>query len=135
MTKRKLTMPQRPLAITIICILLFGSISSASLQAAMVDTSKVYQENLNSLTIAQIKNKIEQTEVKQKLIQLGVDPEVVQSRIDNLSEEELSKLNQSIEELPAGAGAVGTLVLIFLVFVITDMIGATDVFPFVDQVN
>jgi hypothetical protein len=37
--------------------------------------------------------------------------------------------------LPACAGIISTVVLVFVVFVITDVIGATDIFPFVHPVH
>jgi hypothetical protein len=44
-------------------------------------------------------------------------------------------LQQDFQRLPAGAGAAGTIAIIFIVFLITDMMGATDIFPFVKKVE
>jgi hypothetical protein len=52
-----------------------------------------------------------------------------------MTDEEMAQLNQQIDELPAGGDVLGILLVIFLVFVITDVIGATDIFPFIHPVN
>jgi hypothetical protein len=49
--------------------------------------------------------------------------------------DEIAQLNQQINELPAGGDILGILVLVFIIFVITDVIGATDIFPFIHPVN
>ena len=59
---------------------------------------------------------------------------MLEQRLASLTPQELQTLNQQIDELPNG-GIIGTLVLIFLVFVITDALGATDLFPFVDPIR
>ncbi len=44
--------------------------------------------------------------------------------------------NEGIGQLQAGGDSVlGVILLIFIVFVITDAIGATDIFPFVHPVR
>jgi hypothetical protein len=52
-----------------------------------------------------------------------------------MTDEEIAQLNQQIDELPAGGDVLGILLVIFIVFVITDVIGATDIFPFIHPVN
>jgi hypothetical protein len=41
-------------------------------------------------------------------------------------------LHERMDELPAGSGAVGLLALLVLIFFITDILGITDIFPFVN---
>jgi hypothetical protein len=50
-----------------------------------------------------------------------------------MTDEEVRALNQKMDEMPAGSGVVGAVVLIFLVLLITDIAGLTDVFPFVKK--
>jgi len=37
-------------------------------------------------------------------------------------------------QIPAGADALGILLLLFIVFIVTDAVGATDIFDFVDPI-
>ncbi len=78
---------------------------------------------------------INRSDVKQQLLTLGVNPADVESRINLMTHEEIAQLNQQIDELPAGGDVLGILLVIFIVFVITDIIGATDIFPFIHPVN
>lgn len=65
----------------------------------------------------------------------GVRPADVQARIDALSDEEVAQLAGRIEALPAGgADIVGAIVFVFLVLLITDLLGWTKVFPFTKKV-
>jgi len=47
-----------------------------------------------------------------------------------LTDDEARLLAQRIDQMPAGGGIVGAIVLIFLVLLVTDVLGLTDVFPF-----
>jgi hypothetical protein len=47
----------------------------------------------------------------------------------------VQQLNNHLTELPAGGDILGLAVLVFLVFVLTDVIGATDIFPFIHPVK
>jgi len=70
------------------------------------------------------------------LLNMGVAPEQVLERVQRLTPEELAQLNSQLERLPAGGSDIlGVLVLLFIVFIITDMLGATDIFPFVHPIN
>jgi hypothetical protein len=59
------------------------------------------------------------------------------ARINSLTESEIVSLADQIETAPAGGGAVGIIVgaavLAFIVLLITDILGYTDVFPFVKK--
>ena len=76
-------------------------------------------------------------DVRQLLTRNGINPAEAQSRIDSLSNAEIAKIANSIDQLPAGGNAVGAVVgaavLIFLVLLITDIIGLTHVYPFVNH--
>ncbi len=78
---------------------------------------------------------LERQEVRDQLTALGISPEDAQSRVAMLTDEQVRELNKSIEQLPAGSGLESILVIlliVFLVFVITDAVGATDLFTFIN---
>ncbi len=58
---------------------------------------------------------------------------MAKQRVASMTDEEVRALNQKMEEMPAGGGVVGVVIIIFLVLVITDLVGWTDVFPFVNK--
>lgn len=70
------------------------------------------------------------------LLSMGVAPEQVLERAQRLTPQELAQLNSQLDRLPAGGSDIlGVLVLLFIVFIITDMLGATDIFPFVHPIT
>ncbi|HMM45928.1 MAG TPA: PA2779 family protein [Candidatus Macondimonas sp.] len=70
-------------------------------------------------------------DVAQQLARLGVDAAAAQARVDALTDAEVAQLDQQIEQLPAGGSSViGALVFIFVLLLITDILGFTKVFPF-----
>lgn len=104
----------------------FASIISTEemLESARVDDAREYVNHV-----------LARHDVEQELITQGLDPVEVQARVDSLSNAEIVRLAGDMENLPAGQGAFGTVVgaavLIFLVLLVTDILGYTDVFPFV----
>jgi hypothetical protein len=68
---------------------------------------------------------------------MGVDPNEAAARVAVMSDAEVQKIASRIDEMPAGQSAIGALigavVLIFIVLLITDLLGLTDVFPFVKR--
>ena len=73
-------------------------------------------------------------ELKTQLEDLGVDTSQLSDRIASLTAAEIQQLNAELEQQPAG-GIVGVLLTIFIVFIITDMLCATDIFSFVKCIN
>ena len=51
-------------------------------------------------------------------------------RIANMTQEELASLNTQMNEMPAG-GIVGTIVTVLVVIAVLDVMGITDVYPFI----
>jgi hypothetical protein len=100
-------------------------------QAALVATETVVHAAQAQQERSRLHEALNREDVKQKLASLGVDPAQVQARVDALTDEEAARLAKQMDELPAGGdGIIGALVLIFLVLLITDLLGVTDVFSF-----
>jgi len=73
-------------------------------------------------------------EVRARLEAAGVRAEDVQARVNALTDDEAAQLAQQLDTLPAGGdGIVGAIVLVFIVLLVTDILGYTKVFPFTRQ--
>jgi hypothetical protein len=103
-----------------------------TVQAAMIGTDTLLESAQTHDSLQQI---LGREVAQQQLLALGVDPEWVAKRTENLSESELARINQGIEQLNAGGDVLGVLLVVLIVFVITDVIGATDIFPFIHPIN
>jgi len=105
------------------------SIFSTTMFAEMVNTRAM----LHPAQSIGIDNFLAKQEVQTKLAELGVSAESIKERMASLSSEEIAQINQKIDTMPAGGdvGAIlGVLVFIFIVLLITDILGFTKVFNF-----
>ncbi len=104
-------------------------------QADMVTTDQVIEELSVADARTRVMSFVLREDVGQQLTMLGVEPEEAARRVAGLSDHEIEEIAGRLDELPAGQSAVGAvvgaIVVIFLVLLITDLVGLTDVFPFV----
>lgn len=100
--------------------------------AAWLDTGRVLDAERGRATLA---GQLQRAEVRDRLAALGVDPLQAERRVAALSDEEAAELARRLDELPAGGDIVGAAVFVFLVLLITDIAGLTDIFPFVKKPN
>lgn len=118
----------------LISFILSLSIFSSTMFAEMVQT----RELLNSAPKANIESFLAKQEVQDKLAALGVSNETLKQRMASLSDEEIAQINKKIDEMPAGGdvGAIiGVLAFIFILLLITDILGLTKVFTFTRPVR
>lgn len=119
--------------ISSLLLLAFFGVQSIPAQAAMIDNNALLQhETVTSASIPQV---LDRNAVQTQLTAMGVDPVIASERVSQMTDSELALLNERINELPAGSGAGGIILGILLVLLITDLVGATDVFPFIDPID
>ncbi|QBM17788.1 hypothetical protein MARI_19090 [Marinobacter sp. JH2] len=116
-------------------LMAFATTFSVSANAGMVGTGELIQQQQVNLDRQQLLNMLEQQEVKEKLAELGVSEDQVAERIQNLTPAELADFEQQLAEAPTGEGVVGIIVLFLLVFIITDMLCATNLFSFINCIR
>jgi len=100
--------------------------------AAIVSTSDMVATEQSRIDRDYLLDSLEREEVQTALISQGVDLEMAKQRVASMTDEEIRALNQKMDEMPAG-GIVGAVLIIFLVLLITDIAGWTDIFPFVKK--
>lgn len=99
-------------------------------QAGMLGTDQA----LNSAHHTRITAALDRADVRAQLEAHGVNADDVKSRVAALTDEEAAELAARMDELPAG-GVLGLILLIFVVLLITDILGLTKVFPFTRPVR
>jgi hypothetical protein len=107
----------------------------APAQAAMVGTAEVLAAEQGRLDRHRLASLLERQDLQRRLSALGVDVQHARERVASLTDAEVARINQRIAELPAGGDVLGVILLIFIIFIITDAIGATDIFPFIRPVR
>jgi hypothetical protein len=111
---------------------LFVSVQPA-VNAAIVSTSDLYAAEQSQIGKEYLLSSLEREEVRTALSIQGVDLEMAKQRVSIMTDEEVRALNQRMDEMPAGGDLLSAIVLIFLVLLFTDVMGWTDVYPFVNK--
>jgi hypothetical protein len=96
--------------------------------AALVRTD----ESIVASTVQdRVRDLLARQEVRTALVERGVDPAQVAARVAALSDDEARLLAQRIDRLPAaGSDVLGVLFAVFVILLVTDILGFTKVFPF-----
>lgn len=103
--------------------------------AAMTSTPSVVQQEQLKVERSELLQALDREGVQQQLEAYGVDAEAAKQRVAAMTDEEVRQLNARLDEMPAGGDVLGIALLVFIIFIITDMLGATDIFPFVHDIN
>lgn len=125
-------------AITMATIIAFSAsvVPVVPVSAALVDNSHVAQAQVQENDRAIVDEFMNRADVRTQFKSLGVDPDEANLRVSALSDAEVAKLAEQIKSAPAGqglGGLVGAAVFIFVVLLITDLLGFTDVFGFTNK--
>jgi hypothetical protein len=107
----------------------------APVQAGMVGTAQVLAAEQGRLDRDELVSLLEREDLQRQLSALGVDVQDAKVRVAALTDAEVARINQRLTELPAGGNALGVVLFIFIVLIITDALGVTDIFPFVHPIN
>lgn len=104
-------------------------------RAGMISTQEIVERTQGKQQRAEIKAWLARDDVASQLVAWGVDPADAQARVDSLSPAELEEMAQKMDQLPAGGDVIAAVVFVFLVLLVTDILGFTDIFPFVKKPN
>jgi len=114
------------------CAALLLVTTSLPATAELVGNDTVLQEARGDIDRAEVIAFLERDDVRAQLEAQGVDPADARARVAAMTDAEIAELNARIDEMPAGGNSIlGAVLVVFVVFVITDVIGATDIFPFI----
>ncbi len=69
--------------------------------------------------------------IQAELVKGGISPADSALRVSSMSDNQVMQIHQRMDEMPAGAGAAGTVLFILAVLAVTDLMGVTDIFPFI----
>jgi len=125
----------KPVSILLAIFLLMVSGPFQSAFAVMIGTETVRDMSRGLEARAQIKQLLMREDVRQALVNQGINPGEASARIDSLSDPEAIAVADKLDQLPAGSGALEVFLIVslvaFIILLITDILGYTDIFPFV----
>ncbi|MBS3669131.1 MULTISPECIES: PA2779 family protein [Halomonadaceae] len=123
------------LSTLLIAALVITSLPVAAAPAApqsmdLVSTQSVLSADRAGADRERINEILARADVQDQLVKQGVDLDEVEARVAALSDAEAQQMAEQLEQLPAGAGVVGALFAVFIILLVTDILGLTDVYPF-----
>lgn len=108
----------------------------APVHAALVGTEQVVNASQVAPNRERVRLFLQRQDVRDMLQQRGVDANVALSRVDAMTDAEVQTVATQLDQLPAGGmGVVSAVVFVFIVLLITDILGLTKIFPFTRAVR
>jgi hypothetical protein len=126
----------KPVSIGVVVLMLLICMPVHSVLAAMIETETVMDTSRGQEAREYLNQLLTREDVQAALIARGIDPLEAKARVNSLSDTEVIEIANQIEQLPAGGDSflgvvLAIAILVFIVLVITDLTGTTDVFPFI----
>jgi len=118
-----------------IAILLAASVASTGFmhtaQATLIGTEQVAQASeMQTDDRSRIDAALMRVDIRERLQELGVDPQHAAERTALRSDEQAPRLAGTLEIVPAGGSVEGAIVCVFVLLLVTDSHGLTKVYPF-----
>lgn len=104
-------------------------------QAAIVGTDQVLATSAANADRDRVSTFLARDDVRNALQGQGVDANAAIARVQALSDAEVSQLASRVDQAPAGGDVVGVLFTVFIILLVTDILGLTKVFPFTRSVR
>ncbi len=124
----------KPVSVLMTILMLLLAVPYQSAFAAMIDTEAVIDTARGQEARDCLNQIVVREDVQAVLTSHGINPLEAKARLDTLSDAEIVRLYDQIEQLPAGGSSLGTALIaigvVFIALFITDILGYTDVFSF-----
>jgi hypothetical protein len=96
--------------------------------AAIVGTEALVSVETRASDLATITNFLDRDVVRAEMERFGVNSADAAERVAALSDAELRQLAQGIGQQPAGAGVIEVVGIVFVVLLILELVGVTNIF-------
>ena len=126
----------KPISIMVTVLVLMLSLPYQTAIAALIGTQDLVASQKASEARVYITSVVAREDIQQLLMARGIDPIETQARVNALTDQEAIQIAETMKQLPAGGSVVyivGLAVFVFLVLLVTDLLGYTDIFPFVKK--
>jgi len=124
----------KPVSVFMAILVLLLTVPYQSAFAAMIGTETVIDMVRGQEARDYLNQIVTRQDVKAVFMSYGLDPLEAKARLDTLSDTEIVRLYDQIEQLPAGGSDLGTAFIaigvVIIILFITDLLGYTDVFSF-----
>lgn len=120
-------------SLTIVAITAMGLPMTA--QSAIVPTDEALTVQVGLSNRDHVNSFLNRADVRQAMERQGVAGDSVVARVQAMTDAEVAQLAGRIDQAPAGGDILGVLFTIFIVLLVTDIMGLTKVFPFTRSVR
>lgn len=103
--------------------------------ASMISTEDAIMSVNGVQDRAKVDQFFQREDVQIALQEKGISYESAKARIDAMSDAEVAALANRVDEAPAGGDVLGIAFAVFVILLITDILGLTKVFPFTRSVR
>jgi hypothetical protein len=118
----------RRLLALFVAVSFLGVTSLQPAVAAMIGTETALAAQEREWQIDRVQAFLERDAVQQQMADLGVPPEAAAARVAGLTDAELAEINGRLDELPAGGSALAVIGVVFVVLLILELVGVTNIF-------
>lgn len=106
-----------------------------SAHAGVVETDRVAVSAQSQSERERIRSFLDREDVRKALQSQGIDANNAKARVDALTDEEVQRVAGRLDNMPVGGDIIGILFLVFIILLITDIMGFTKVFSFTRPVR
>lgn len=131
MNSRFMRMTSRLLIVSVISL----GLPLQSANAGLVGTDRAGVSAQSQSERARIHTFLDRADVRNEMQAQGIDISTAKARVNALTDEEVQKVAGKLDKMPAGGGIIGVLLTIFLVLLVTDILGFTKVYSFTRSIK
>ena len=123
------TLTLRNMLVAFVCLSLSGVFVHTTADAGIIQADAYLASKQRQVHLERVNRVLMSDSVSTQLAALGVDPNQARQRVTSLTDADLVKLDQDLQSLPAGGGPLELVLVVFLVLLILDLTGLTNIFP------
>ncbi len=109
-----------------VSLISFGFMQGAA--AGPIGTQALLESEIGAARTARLDVLLEREDIARQLAAFGVDPTEIRQRVAAMSDAEIAALERRIDARLVGGDALGVIGAVFLVLLILELVGVTDVF-------
>jgi hypothetical protein len=129
----------QPLCLLLIVSYMVFDLSALPARAGMTGTELILHAQTDNAIRTRLEAFFQRQEVEAVMAARGVNPFEARERVASLTDAETMHVARTLDLLPAGGDALNSVVnaavFVFIVLLITDILGLTKVFPFTRAVR
>ncbi len=127
---------RRLISSTLMIAMFFVGVQVSVANAKMTSTATLLASEQALIDQQYLLDRLDEEKAEILLLELGVSPDMVKQRVQNMTTEELAQFNTQLNELPAGGDSIiGLVILVFLILIALDLLGTTNIFPAIKPIN